>query len=208
MHYRELKVPGAWEITPQQFGDPRGVFLEWFKASAFVDHLGHPLDLAQANMSVSAAGVLRGIHFADVPPGQAKYVTCPKGAILDVVVDIRVGSETFGQWDSVLLDDVDRRAIYLGEGLGHAFLSLEDDSTVLYLCSTGYNPGGEHGIHPLDPDVGIEWPTVGRDGTPLTFTLSDKDTAAPSLSEAQAQGLLPSHDAVAAYVASLATARG
>jgi dTDP-4-dehydrorhamnose 3,5-epimerase len=203
LQYRELAVPGAWEITPKTFGDPRGVFLEWFKADAFAEALGHPLDLQQANCSVSAAGVLRGIHFADVPPGQAKYVTCAKGAVLDVVVDIRVGSPTFGRWDSVLLDDVDRRAIYLGEGLGHAFMSLEDDSTVLYLCSTGYSPGREHGIHPLDPEVGIEWPTVGRDGTSLTPLLSEKDLAAPSLSEAAAQGLLPTADAVEAYVTSL-----
>ena len=120
--------------------------------------------LAQANCSVSAAGVLRGIHFSDVPPGQAKYVTCVRGAALDVVVDIRVGSPTFGQWDSVLLDDVDRRQIYLAEGLGHAFMSLADDTTVVYLCSTGYAPGREHGVHPLDPAIGIEWPTTGRDG--------------------------------------------
>lgn len=200
MEYRELSVPGAWEITPKQFGDPRGVFLEWFKADAFAEALGHPLDLQQANMSVSAAGVLRGIHFADTPPGQAKYVTCPKGAVLDVVVDIRVGSPTFGQWDSVLLDDTDRRAIYLGEGLGHAFMSLEDDSTVMYLCSTGYSPGREHGIHPLDPEVGIEWPTVARDGSPLTPLLSEKDLVAPSLSEAAAQGLLPHLDQVTAHL--------
>ncbi|PFG37391.1 dTDP-4-dehydrorhamnose 3,5-epimerase [Flavimobilis soli] len=200
MEYRELSVPGAWEITPKQFGDPRGVFLEWFKNGPFVEAVGHPLDLQQANMSVSAAGVLRGIHFADVPPGQAKYVTCPKGAVLDVVVDIRVGSPTFGRWDSVLLDDTDRRAIYLSEGLGHAFLSLEDDSTVVYLCSAGYNPTGEHGIHPLDPEVGIDWPTVGRDGTPLTYQLSDKDTAAPGLSEARDSGLLPNAAAVAEWL--------
>ncbi|MFE5294159.1 dTDP-4-dehydrorhamnose 3,5-epimerase family protein [Isoptericola sp. NPDC056618] len=203
MQIRELTVPGAYEITPQQHGDPRGVFLEWFKAGPFADAVGHPLDLRQANASVSAAGVLRGIHFADVPPGQAKYVTCAKGAVLDVVVDVRVGSPTFGRWDSVLLDDVDRRAIYLGEGLGHAFMSLEDDSTVLYLCSAGYDPGHEHGIHPLDPDVGIEWPTTARDGSPLVAQLSDKDTAAPGLAEARAQGLLPTHDAVEDYLASL-----
>ncbi|WP_418275976.1 dTDP-4-dehydrorhamnose 3,5-epimerase family protein [Isoptericola jiangsuensis] len=203
MQFRELSVPGAFEITPQQFGDPRGVFLEWFKAGPFAEAVGHPLDLQQANCSVSAAGVLRGIHFADVPPGQAKYATCPKGAVLDVVVDIRVGSPTFGRWDSVLLDDVDRRAIYLGEGLGHAFLSLEDDSTVLYLCSTGYNPGGEHGIHPLDPAIGIDWPTSGRDGSPLTPQLSDKDAVAPTLAEAEQRGLLPTLDAVEKYVASL-----
>ncbi|MEU2202197.1 dTDP-4-dehydrorhamnose 3,5-epimerase [Isoptericola sp. NPDC019482] len=203
MQIRELTVPGAYEITPKQHGDPRGVFLEWFKAGPFADAVGHPLDLQQANASVSAAGVLRGIHFADVPPGQAKYVTCPKGAVLDVVVDIRVGSPTFGQWDSVLLDDVDRRAIYLGEGLGHAFMSLEDDSTVLYLCSAGYNPGHEHGIQPLDPEVGIQWPTTARDGSPLVAQLSEKDTAAPSLTEAKAQGLLPTHDTVQDYLASL-----
>lgn len=203
MEYRELKVPGAWEITPKQFGDPRGVFLEWFKDDAFTATVGHSLDLKQANCSVSGAGVLRGIHFADVPPGQAKYVTCAKGAVLDVAVDIRVGSATFGQWDAVLLDDVDRRAIYLSEGLGHAFLSLEDDSTVLYLCSTGYSPGHEHGIHPLDTEIGIEWPTVGRDGSPIVPQLSEKDLAAPTLSEAAAQGLLPQLGAVEAYHASL-----
>ena len=206
MEYRELSVPGAWEITPKQFGDPRGVFLEWFKAGRFEEALGHPLDLQQANMSVSSAGVLRGIHFADTPPGQAKYVTCPKGAVLDVVVDIRVGSPTFGQWDSVLLDDTDRRAIYLGEGLGHAFLSLEDDSTVMYLCSTGYSPGREHGIHPLDPEVGIEWPTTARDGSPLAPLLSDKDLAAPSLSEAIATGLLPTMERVTAHLDALRSA--
>lgn len=206
MEYRELSVPGAWEITPKQFGDPRGVFLEWFKAEKFTEALGHPLDLQQANCSVSAAGVLRGIHFADTPPGQAKYVTCPKGAVLDVVVDIRVGSPTFGQWDSVLLDDTDRRAIYLGEGLGHAFMSLEDDSTVLYLCSTGYSPGREHGIHPLDAEVGIAWPTTGRNGEPLEPLLSEKDLAAPSLAEAVTQGLLPTVEQVEAHLASLRSA--
>ncbi len=204
MTYRELAVPGAWEITPTQHGDPRGVFLEYFQGGPFRENVGHGFDLQQANCSVSAAGVLRGIHYADVPPGQAKYVTCARGAVLDVVVDIRVGSPTFGRWDTVLLDDVDRRAIYLGEGLGHAFMSLEDDSTVLYLCSTGYSPGREHGVHPLDPEVGIVWPTTARDGSPLTPQLSEKDLAAPTLSEARAAGALPEHADVAAYIAGLA----
>ena len=203
MEFRQLSVPGAWEITPKQFGDPRGVFLEWFKGAPFAEEAGHALALAQANLSVSAAGVLRGIHFADVPPGQAKYVTCARGAVLDVVVDIRVGSPTYGQWDSVLLDDVDRRAIYLSEGLGHAFLSLEDDSTVLYLCSAPYAPGREHGIHPLDPEIGIDWPTTARDGSPLQYELSEKDSVAPTLAEALESGLLPSADEVARFVAGL-----
>ena len=203
MNYRELAVPGAFEITPQQFGDPRGLFLEAFKAGPFADAVGHPFDLQQANCSVSAAGVLRGIHFADVPPSQAKYVMCVTGAVLDVVVDIRVGSPTFGTWDAVLLDDVDRKAIYLSEGLGHAFMSLEDGSTVLYLCSAGYAPGREHGIHPLDPELGIEWPTTARDGSPLTPLLSEKDQAAPTLAEAKAQDLLPTLEAVTAHLTAL-----
>lgn len=201
MEYRELAVPGAFEITPRQFGDPRGVFLEAFKAGPFAEAVGHSFDLQQANCSVSAAGVLRGIHFADVPPSQAKYVMCAKGAVLDVIVDIRVGSPTFGTWDAVLLDDVDRRAVYLSEGLGHAFMSLEDGSTVLYLCSSGYAPGREHGIHPLDPELGIEWPTTARDGSPLTPLLSEKDEAAPTLAEAREQELLPSLDEVNTYLA-------
>lgn len=192
MTLRDLEIAGAVEYTPRQFPDARGVFLEWFQQDPLAEEVGRAFDLAQANCSVSAAGVLRGIHFADVPPGQAKYVTCVRGAVLDVVVDVRVGSPTFGRWDSVLLDDVDRRAVFLAEGLGHAFLSLEDQSTVIYLCSSAYNPASEHGIHPLDPDVGIEWPTVGRDGRPLEVTLSDKDREAPGLLEARAGGWLPS----------------
>lgn len=203
MTYRPLSVPGAWEITPKQHGDDRGVFLEAFQGAAFAEAVGHPFDLQQANCSVSAAGVLRGLHFADVPPGQAKYVTCTRGAVLDVVVDIRAGSPTFGRWDSVLLDDVDRRAIYIGEGLGHAFMSLEDDSTVMYLCSTGYAPGREHGVHPLDPEIGIEWPTTDRQGRPVTPLLSPKDADAPTLREALDQGLLPDAATVEAYVAGL-----
>src|SRR5690606_18710753 len=101
-------------------------------------------DLRQANCSVSSARVLRGLHFARVPPSQAKYVTCVRGSVFDVVVDIRVGSPTFGRWDAVRLDDRDRRTIYISEGLGHAFLALEDDSTVMYLCSAQYDPQREH----------------------------------------------------------------
>ena len=102
---RELESPGAWELSPKLHADSRGVFFEWFTDASFRGFAGHRFDLAQANCSVSAAGVLRGVHFAQVPPSQAKYVTCVHGSVLDVVVDIRVGSPTFGQWDSVLLDD-------------------------------------------------------------------------------------------------------
>lgn len=196
MQIEALPLEGAWSFTPKQFGDDRGTFLEAFTSSSFVEAVGHPLVVEQVNCSVSAAGVLRGIHFADVPPGQAKYVMCTKGAVLDVIVDIRVGSPTYGQWTSVLLDDVDRRAVYLSEGLGHGFCSLEDGSTVTYLCSSGYNPKAEHGTHPLDAELGIEWPTVGRNGEPLTYELSAKDEQAPTLAQAREAGLLPVYPAL------------
>ena len=191
MEIRPLTIDGAYQITPVQHGDPRGIFLEWFKATSFREVVGRDLELAQANCSVSAAGVVRGIHFSDVPPGQAKYVFCLSGAVLDVVVDVRIGSPTFGKWDSVLLDDIDRRGIFISEGLGHAFMSLAEGSTVVYLCSTPYAPGREHGVHPLDPEIGIDWPTVGREGDALAQVLSEKDAAAPRLAEASQAGLLP-----------------
>ncbi|SKI00879.1 dTDP-4-dehydrorhamnose 3,5-epimerase family protein [Mycobacteroides abscessus] len=200
MDIRELSVPGSFEITPVQHHDSRGVFLELFKGPALAEAIGHPFELQQANCSVSAAGSLRGIHFADVPPGQAKYVTCLTGSVYDVVVDIRVGSPTFGAWDAVLLDPRDRRAVYVPEGVGHGFLALEDDSTVVYLCSAGYAPGREHGIDPLDPTVGIPWPTRRSDGTELSLLVSEKDGAAPSLLDARDSGLLPDAAEVQAFL--------
>jgi dTDP-4-dehydrorhamnose 3,5-epimerase len=203
MEIRELKVGDAYEVTPKILGDSRGAFLEWFRADRLQEATGRRLDLRQANASISSAGAIRGVHFADVPPSQAKYVTCPKGALLDVVVDIRVGSPTFGAWDAVLLDDVDRRGVFVSEGLGHAFMALEDDTMISYLCTAPYTPAREHGVHPLDPAVGIEWPTTGRDGAELAPLLSAKDAEAPSLDEAAAQGLLPTYDAVQSFLASL-----
>jgi dTDP-4-dehydrorhamnose 3,5-epimerase len=190
---RSLSIEGAYEITPVQHRDSRGAFLEWYRFDALAEAVGHPLELAQANLSTSARDVVRGVHFADVPPGQAKYVTCVSGAVLDVVVDIRVGSPTFGAWEAVPLDDEERRAVYLAEGLGHAFCALTEGATVAYLCSSTYRPGHEHGINPLDPALGISWPVA----TPL---LSTKDAEAPSLAEARAADLLPRYDACSTYI--------
>jgi dTDP-4-dehydrorhamnose 3,5-epimerase len=198
---RELAIPGAWELTPQVHTDSRGLFFEWFTDSAFTEMAGHRLDLQQANCSVSSAGVLRGVHFAQLPPSQAKYVTCLRGSVFDVVVDIRVGSPTFGKWDAVLLDDRARRSIYISEGLGHAFLALEDDSTVMYLCSAGYAPGREHTINALDPALDITWPAVGD-----TKIMSDRDRDAPTLAQVQATGLLPTWDEARAFVEGLRNA--
>jgi dTDP-4-dehydrorhamnose 3,5-epimerase len=128
-----------------------------------------------------------------VPPGQAKYVTCLRGSVLDVVVDIRTGSPTFGRSAVIRLDDRTRRAVYVAEGLGHGFLALSDEAVVVYLMSEPYAPDREHGVHPLDPALGIEWP---RDIEPV---LSPKDAAAPSLAEAERAGLLPSYADCLAY---------
>jgi dTDP-4-dehydrorhamnose 3,5-epimerase len=197
MKVRALSIPGAWEFTPVQHEDDRGVFLEWYQGREVMAVVGHPLGLAQANHSISRAGTLRGVHFADVPPGQAKYVYCPRGALLDVAIDIRVGSPTFGRSEAVRLDEVDRRGLYLSEGIGHAFLALTDDATLTYLCSTGYEPGREHTISPLDPDLALPWPA---DIEPI---LSARDAAAPTLAEARDAGLLPDYQKCLAYYAEL-----
>src|SRR4051794_1220992 len=178
-------------------GDSRGRFTEWYRADVLSGATGFGLTLAQANHSVSARGVLRGVHFALVPPGQAKYVYCPVGRVLDVVVDIRVGSPTFGVHDTVLLDSEQPRAIYLAEGLGHAFVSLADGSSVTYLVSTGYAPDREFGINPMDPDLGLPCPDD------VEFELSAKDRAAPGLAEAREQGLLPTMEQCTARYAEL-----
>jgi dTDP-4-dehydrorhamnose 3,5-epimerase len=197
-----LKIDGTWAFTPRIYGDLRGSFLEWFKDAEVRADVGHSMDITQANCSVSRRGVIRGIHYSEVPPGQAKYVTCASGAIIDVVVDIRAGSPGFGTWDAIRLDDENRRAVYIGEGVGHAFAALSDKATVLYMCSTPYAPGREHGVNPLDPAIGIAWPD---DIEPL---LSDKDAAAPSLAEAQSAGLLPDYAACQAYIAKLRLRQG
>lgn len=189
-----LAVPDSWVISPRVFGDDRGSFLEWFRGDLIGEATGRRFEVMQANHSTSKRGTVRGVHFAEVPPGQAKLVYCPVGAVLDVVVDTRVGSPTFGAIDTVVLDDVDRRAVLIGEGLGHAFCALRDDSSVTYLVSTPYNPAAERTVSPLDPAMAGLWPAdVGE------LLLSAKDEAAPTLAAAERDGILPSYDACRAW---------
>ena len=192
-----LRFDGVYQFDPVLRPDDRGVFLESFKANTFADAVGHTFDLAQMNISVSKGGTIRGVHFADVPPGQAKYVQCFAGSILDIVVDIRVGSPTFGDYDAVELSAESRTGLYIPEGFGHAFCALSDSATVGYLCSEGYSPQREHGIHPLDPDLALPWPATA---SPV---LSAKDAAAPTFSQAREFGLLPNFDTCQQFVASL-----
>ena len=184
MNIRETSVPGAYVVEVPQHRDERGLFLEHYKAAQLLADVGRDFTVAQANCSVSRRGALRGIHFCDVPPGQAKYVMCLRGSVFDAIVDVRVGSPTFGKTETVVLDDVERRSVFLSEGLGHGFMALSDDATLLYLCSTPYTPGAEHAIDPLDQRLAIRWPLDVE-------VLSAKDAAAPSLAEAVDLRLLP-----------------
>ena len=197
MQATPYSISGVWRFDPVLRPDDRGVFLESFKESVFVETVCHSFDLAQMNISVSRAGTVRGVHFADVPPGQAKYVQCFSGKILDIVVDIRVGSPTFGQYEAIELDADSRSGLYISVGLGHAFCALSDSATVGYLCSEGYSPEREHGIHPLDPDLALPWPEGEHS------VLSPKDAAAPPLAEAIASGLLPQYRECVEFISGL-----
>lgn len=188
MNARPLAIDGAWEFTALQFPDERGTFVVWYEEEPFVAVTRRTLDVRKTHHAQSRRGTIRGVHFTMVPPGQAKYVYCPRGKILDVVVDVRIGSPTFGRWDSVVLDPVDFRCVYLSDGLGHAYLALEDDSILVYLCTTAYAPDREAEVDPFDPALGLPWPA---DVTPI---VSARDRAAPSLAAAAERGVLPDYE--------------
>ena len=189
MEFIPLGIPGAYHVRNVVHADDRGEFVEWFRIDKMEAATGYRFPVSQANLSRSAKGVVRGIHFADVPPGQAKLVTCLSGAIRDVVVDIRVGSPTYGTWEAVDLDSASRDAVLLPVGVGHAFVAKDDNTLVAYLVSDVYTPHAEHGIHPLDSDLAIDF-GFGND----ELLLSPKDQDAPTLAEAKNQGLLPTFD--------------
>jgi dTDP-4-dehydrorhamnose 3,5-epimerase len=178
-----LAIEGAWFAAGEVTADERGSFREWLDGAEFLAATGRCLTLAQANCSVSRRGVIRGIHFTDVPPGQAKYVTCVAGAILDVVTDVRAGSPALGEWIAVTLDD-SGGAVFISEGLGHAWMALTETAAMAYLCTQPYDPAAERAVHPLDPGIGIRWPDPPH-------ILSARDAAAPTLDDAAALGLLP-----------------
>jgi dTDP-4-dehydrorhamnose 3,5-epimerase len=190
MSFTPLKIEGSWVFTPKKFPDERGSFHEVFKLSLLSETLGFGFDVKQVNQSVSKAGVIRGIHWADVPPGQAKYVFCSKGSIWDVVVDIRVGSPTFGQFDGEVISAENGKCVLIREGLGHVFLSLEDDTVVNYLCSEPFSPSTEYGINPLDPELAIPF---GKIWGKSNYKVSAKDLDSLSFSEMQTRGALPKH---------------
>jgi dTDP-4-dehydrorhamnose 3,5-epimerase len=188
MELTPLGIDGVWLAESPIWRDDRGVFREWFKSEDIRNATGRDFGIEQANISVSSKGTLRGIHYSTAPLGQAKWITCVSGLIKDVIVDIRPDSKSFGQWIEVELRGDSGKAVLIGEGLGHGFLSLEDNTSVAYLLSTPFSPSYEFEINPLDPKIGINW---GIDLSALK--ISDKDQSAPSLSERASNGLLPKY---------------
>jgi dTDP-4-dehydrorhamnose 3,5-epimerase len=174
MELEELEIKGAWLAKSPIHMDDRGFFREWFKSSDVISEIGQNFTVAQANISTSNKGVIRGIHFSTALEGQGKWVTCVSGSIWDVVVDIRPESPTFKKWIGTTLNSKCGESIYLSEGLGHSFISLEDNSTVTYMLTSPYSPLEELGIHPLDPDLSISWPLQNH-------YLSPKDSTSPNL---------------------------
>jgi dTDP-4-dehydrorhamnose 3,5-epimerase len=179
-----LAISGAWLIEAPVFPDKRGQFREWYR-SEFSEISALPqFDVKQANTSVSARGVIRGIHYSCAEGGQSKIVTCTSGAIQDVVVDLRVNSDTYGKHESIEISWKDGISIFISNGLGHGFQSLHDDSVVTYLLNSNYQPEKEFSIKPTDATLAIQWRIKDS-------IISDKDTTAPSLSELFARGDLP-----------------
>lgn len=193
----ETKVGGAFRLFPEHFPDRRGRFHEAFRADALSELIGYPFVVNQVNYSTSCRDTVRGIHGTTLPPGQAKLVTCVRGAVMDVVVDLRVGSPTFGVYDVTYQDEDSGTAVYLADGLGHAFHALTDDACMNYLCSQNYVPGTMLVLNPMDPDIGIPWELTGP---PI---MSEKDANGVGIEEAAARGLLPTYEECLAHYAAL-----
>ena len=180
-----LGIDGAWLAESPVWSDDRGFFREWFKQEEILSKTGKNFSAQQANISLSNKGVIRGIHYSLALEGQSKWVTCVTGSIIDVIVDIRPESKSFGKWIKVELSGDSGSSVFISEGLGHGFVSLVDNTTVAYLVSTKYSPNDEFEINPLDKKLGINW---GMDLGQLK--VSNKDMNAPTLSQLLVEGKL------------------
>lgn len=189
MKLTPLGIEGAWLAESPVWSDDRGFFREWFKREEVFSKTGIDFSAQQANISISNKGVIRGIHYSMAPDGQAKWVTCVTGAVIDVIVDIRPNSPTFKKIEYIDLKGNENRSVLIGEGLGHGFISLEDGSSLSYLLSTPYHPEAEFEILPTDETLKINWHLnlVGQFG----IVLSPEDALAPTLEERKIQDKLP-----------------
>lgn len=181
----ELQISGSWMIEADRYPDDRGWFQELYKQSLVRSGVLQQFSARQLNLSRSNQGVVRGIHFSSGPAGQAKYVSVLSGIIDDIVVDIRVGSPTFGKWQRIRLDSDNPRSIVIDAHLGHAFQAISSEALVCYAVSSEYDPTVERGINPNCPLLEIDW---NRD---CEIRISDKDRDAPSLKDALRLGVLP-----------------
>lgn len=183
MHFSKTAIEGVWVNRAEKHVDPRGTFEEQFKSSSIGDQLGRGFLVAQVNKSVSFQGVVRGIHWTDSPSGQAKYVSCGKGSIWDVYVDLRHESPTFGEWGAEFLSLENGTSVLISEGIGHAFLALEDETVVNYLCTAEYKPSVDRTISPLDKDLAIPFVQIASEYGISELILSDKDRAGSAFKE-------------------------
>jgi dTDP-4-dehydrorhamnose 3,5-epimerase len=181
MQFTPMAIQGAWVHTPIRHVDNRGHFEEKFKLSALEDQLGRTFAVKQVNQSVSSKGVIRGIHFTDSPDGQAKYVSCPKGAIWDVVVDLRPESSTYGKWDAVVISAENGKSVFVSEGLGHAFLSLEEQSVANYLSNVEFDRERDRTLNAYSPDIGIPFLETASIYGVVNLILSERDENASNL---------------------------
>ena len=196
MKAHPLSISGSWKIEFQKFDDNRGFFYESFKEEDFKTQIGRNLNIKQTNTSSSSKGSVRGIHYALVPPSQAKLVQCQRGSIKDYVIDIRIGSPTFGKFEEIELNENSATAIFIEEGLAHAFVALENQTVVTYYVTEKYNPEREKGINPFDKTLNILWPEID-------LILSEKDKAAISLEQAKDQGILTTYDECKKFIKAL-----
>lgn len=188
MESRGLEITGAVGFAPAVYRDDRGLFSSPYQENGFVDALGHGLfAVRDVSHNRSASGVLRGVHYTATPPGRAKYVYCPNGRVLDILVDLRLGSPTFGRHVVDELSGENCRAVYVPPGVGHAFLSMSDDTVIVYLMSSGYVPADELAVSALDQILDLPVPQAPAPAR------SDRDRAAPTLAQARDAGLLPDY---------------
>ena len=170
MIYEETHIKGVWTITPKVFNDERGYFFEVWKQSDFDSHVGYHVDFVQDNESKSSYGVLRGLHYQKGPYSQAKLVRVIKGRVIDVAVDLRRSSPTFGQHVAVELSEDNKRQLFIPRGFAHGFLVLSKEAVFTYKVDNRYAPEAECSIHYNDADLALEWPLSGDD-----VILSEKD---------------------------------
>jgi len=178
MQFRAFDIDGPIQIVPRKHEDHRGYFSEIFRLNSFAEHVG-PVTFVQENQSLSnAPGTIRGIHFQTPPMAQGKLVRCVAGRLLDVIVDLRQGSSTFGRWVSVILSPQDLNQLWVPVGFGHGFCTLEPNSIISYRVTEYYSPEHDKGVAWDDPEIGVDWPSIAD-----PETLSGKDREQPRLAD-------------------------